>query len=269
MKKLGIPILTIGKINYPYGVAVNQRGDVIVSECSGHCVTVLSPRGERLRSFGTRGSSERQFHNPCGVAVDTIGNILVADIDNHRIQKFTSQGEFLAVVNTQENYCEGRRPRSIAYNASNGKVYVGCDNGQIQILYPDLNYYGTFGKRGREDGEFVIPSGIACDSTGNVYVADLGNNRIQVFSAKGKFLRKFGWQYKGAQDNVVGFCNIAIDSSDRVYISETGNNSVSVLTSKGQLVASFKSSCMPIGLAVDSSGVVYVCNALSSNIQLF
>ena len=79
VEKLGTPILTIGGVRGPEGVAVNQRGEVVVTEWSGHCVTVFSPSGEKLRSFGTHGSGQGQFQLPHGVAVDGEGNILVAD----------------------------------------------------------------------------------------------------------------------------------------------------------------------------------------------
>ena len=79
VEKLGTPILTIGGVVTPWGVAINQRGEVVVTEWAGHCVSVFSPSGEKLRSFGTRGSGQGQFDRPTGVAVDGEGNILVVD----------------------------------------------------------------------------------------------------------------------------------------------------------------------------------------------
>ena len=64
VEKLKIPILTIGGVEYPWGVAINQREEVVVSEMRGHCVSMFSPNGEKLQSFGTRGSGQGQFTNP-------------------------------------------------------------------------------------------------------------------------------------------------------------------------------------------------------------
>ena len=78
--KLGTHILIIDRLEHPWGVAINQRGEVVVTEGDGHCVSVFSPNGEKIRSFGTRGSGRGQFQNPHGVAVDGEGNILAGII---------------------------------------------------------------------------------------------------------------------------------------------------------------------------------------------
>ena len=75
VEKLGTPILTLRGVEQPWGVSINQRGEVIVAECNGHCVSVFSPSGKNLRTFGTRGSGQGQFQYPRGVAVDGEWNI--------------------------------------------------------------------------------------------------------------------------------------------------------------------------------------------------
>ena len=178
IEKLDTPILTIGGMEGPWGVAVNQRGEVVVSDKKIHCVMVFSPSGVKLRSFGTRGSGHGQFEQPHGVAVDGEGNILVADYNNHRIQMFTVEGQFFAVVGTKgSGRLQFDYPCDIAI--SNNKVYVAdYYNHRIQVLHYDLTFSSTFGKEGSGKGQFNHPQGIACDSTGNVCVADSDNHRI-------------------------------------------------------------------------------------------
>ena len=53
LKKLGTPIKTISGLKQPWGVAVNQRGEIIVAEQKEHCISIFSPTGEKLRSFGS------------------------------------------------------------------------------------------------------------------------------------------------------------------------------------------------------------------------
>ena len=273
-EKLGTPIRTIDLLSNPWGIALNQSGEVVVTSPGWNCVSMFSPSGDKLRSFGTKGSGQGQFMGPRGVAVDGEGNILVADNDNHRIQKFTAEGQFLTSVGTKgSGPLQFNQVHDIAINTSNNKVYVvDMNNHHIQVLNSDLTFSNTFGECGTNIGEFIYSWGIACDSTGNIYVADFGNHRIQVFTSKGKFLRMFGSRGKGdgELDHPVG---IALDVQDKVYVSEYYNHRVSVFTSNGQFVTSFgiKGGRQgdPRGLSVDSNGVVYVCDLSNKRLQLF
>ena len=277
VEKLGTPILTLGGVRGPWGVAINQRGEVVVTEFDRHCISVFSPSGEKLRSFGTFGSGQGQFEYPCGVEVDGEGNILVAGNNNHRIQKFTAEGQFLSTVGTQgSGPLQFDYPTDIAFNTSNNKVYVaGNLNHHVQVLNSDLTFSSTFGKEGSGKGQFSYPRGIACDSTGKVYVADTSNHRIQVFTAEGKFLRMF-WRRGQGRGELVSPYSVAVDTSGMVYVSEFGNHRVSVFTSEGQFVTSFGRKGegpgefrSPHGLAVDNNGVVYVCDSVNYRVQVF
>ena len=101
VKKLGTPILTLSGVKDPLGMAINQTGDLVVADYGAHCVSVFSPSGKKLRSFGSRGSGAGQFLSPCGVTIDGDRNIFVADRNNNRIQKFTAEGRFLSAAGTK------------------------------------------------------------------------------------------------------------------------------------------------------------------------
>ena len=275
VEKLGTPLLTIDSVRAPWGVAVSQRsGEVVVTEWGSDCVSVFSPSGHKLRSFGTWGSGQGQFKGPRGVVVDGEGNILVADYANHRIQKFTAEGQFLTAVGTKgSGPLQFRSVMDITINAINNKVYVvDKENHCVQVLNSDLTFSGTIGKKGGQEGEFDSPRGIACDSTGNIYVADAGNHRVQVFTSTS--IRMFG-SFGVDRGKLYAPAGIALDE-DKVYVSEFGNDQVSVFTSDGLFVTSF-GDCGeglgefsdPRGLAVDSNGVVYVCDYDNDRLQVF
>ena len=277
VQKLGTPIKTIGRVKHPWGVAVNQKGEVIVAEGSGHCVSIFSPTGEKLRSFGSKGSGHGQFNGPRGVAVDDNGNILVVDLYNNCIQKFTPDGTFITTVGKKgNNLLEFNQPMGIAIHPLNKRVYiVDCNNHRLQILNPDLTFSSSFGSYGSGNGQFCYPWDVAFDCAGNVHLADTHKNRVQVFTAEGEILRKFGNKGSGNGDLNTP-TSISIDSDNVVYVAELWNHCVSVFTCEGKFLTSFGTHGSgpgqfdsPRGIAVDKNGVVYVSDTDNNRLQLF
>ena len=277
VQKLGTPIKTISGVKGPWGVAVNQRGEVIVAEASGYCVSIFSSTGEKLRSFGSYGSGHGQFKIPCGVAVDDDSNILVADEKNHRIQIFTRDGKFFKTIGMLGNKnLQFNEPIGIAINPPKNRMYISDEkNHCIQILNPNWTLSSSFGSYGSGNGQFQNPRDVACDSTGNVYVADVANHCVQVFTAEGEFLRKFGKEGSG-NGELNGPTSISIDSDNVVYVTEWSNHRVSVFTCEGKFLTSFGTHGSgpgwfnnPGGIAVDKNGVVYVSDTNNHRLQLF
>ena len=278
IRELGTqPVRTINRVSNPWGVAVNQRGEIMVIEGSKHCVSIFAPSGEKIRWFGSRGGGQGQFESPVGVDCDNDGNILVVECANHRIQKFSTDGKFIASVGTPgrgqlQFYC----PIGIKVNPHTKRIYVvdQC-NHQIQVLQPDLSFFSSFGSRGSGPGQLSNPRDVAFDSASNVYVTDYSNNRIQVYRENGEFIRQI--EKKGTrQDELKNPSFVTIDDEDRIFVTDTGNHRVSVFTSKGRYLASFGSQGSgpqqfqsPCGIAVDKSGMIYVCDDRNSRVQVF
>ncbi len=276
IKKLGTPILRISGVEGPSGITFNQRGKIMVAEYDRHCISIFSSSGEKLRSFGSRGSGQGQFNAPCGLALDGEGNILVVDSNNHRIQKFTSGGQLLTSVGTKGNGClQFDHPNGITFNATNNMVYVvDAFNHRVQVLNSDLTFSSSFGEEGDGRGQFDLPQDIAYDSTGRVYVSDRDNHRIQVFTSRGKFLKMFGTRGYSTRE-LYQPISISIDARDRVYVGDL-NSRISIFTPECQFLHSFgRRGNKPgefeytSGLAVDASGVVYVSDVENDCIQLF
>ena len=261
------PIRSITGLNSPVGVAIDERGQVIIAERDGHRISIYSPIGEKVKSFGEKGSAPGQLKYPCGVAVDSVGNILVTEADNHRIQKFTAAGECVATVETKGikswNWTD---PPSIGIGPGD-KVYV-CDNAkpEIQILNSDLTLHATI-----SGGQLSHPWDVAFDSHGNVYIADFGNNNgIHVFTQEGHYIRQFGM--KNSSEKLTSSVGIAIDADDVVYVAEKNINRISLFTSEGQFLTSFgmqREFTKPRGVAVDQEGIVYVCDSGNNRLQVW
>ena len=273
---LGNPIRTIGNLRRPWGIVTDSKGRIIVAENSGHCVSIFTPKGKKIRSFGSSGAANGQFNHPEGVAVDSDDNIYVADYNNHRIQKFTPDGEFITTAGSQgSNPLQFSGPVGIGYNSKNDKLYI-CDqcNHRIQILERSLAYSSTFGSSGSGDGQFNQHYGVGFDTVGNVYIADTYNHRIQVFTPEGQFLRKFGSKGDGpGQLNTPP--DIAING-DTVYITELGNHCVSIFTTQDEFLRSSGSRgngqgqfSGPRGITVDENGFIMVADYGNGRVQIF
>ena len=189
VRELGTPVRSINGVNGPWGVAINQQGQVVVVEHGGNCVSIFNSTGEKIRSFGSRGSAQGQLIHPYGVAIDDDGNILVVDGQNHRIQKFSSDGRFIAAVGTRgSGQLQFSIPIGIKTNPQTKRVYVVDQwNNRVQVLQPNLTFFFSFSSHGNGPGQLTNPYDVAFDSANNVYVADYNNGRIQVFSENGEF----------------------------------------------------------------------------------
>ncbi len=231
--KLGTVINTIIDLKTPYGVALNQAGEIIVAEFNASIVSIFNPTGEKLRTLNAA------MKNPCGVTVDGDDNILVVNRGNHRLLKFFPRGDLIAAVSDGPGLFSD--PCAVCVNSVNGKVYV-ADNGAhcVHIFNSDLTFSSKFGSQGSDNGQFSSPCDVASDRSGCVYVVEAANNRLQVFTPVGGYMRQFG--KKGSGNGELNCpSSICVDSDDLVYVGENGNGRVSVFTCEGVFLKSFGS----------------------------
>ena len=275
VQKLGTPTKIIGGLKGPWGVAVNKKGDIIVVEYGGSCVSIFSPEGGRIKSFGSCGSNDRQLNCAAGVAVDA--NDTGSRLRQSSYSKVHIRWKSYHSSWQRRQQAEFQNPIGIGIHPLTSKVYVAdSQNHRIQILNPDLTFSSSFGSKGSDNGQFQYPWDVTCDSTGNVYVADSENHCIQVFTAEGEFIRKFGKEGEG--NGELNFpSSISIDSDNVVYVTELNNHRVSVFTSEGKFLTSFGANGSgpagqfnhPQRISVDKNGVVYVADNVNNRIQIF
>ena len=269
---------TISELERPWGVAVTDDNHLIITECSGHCVTILNNEGKKVKSLGgKRGSGDVKFLCPRGAAITPDKLILVSD--NHRIQKISMDGCHIASVGEEgSGPLQFNGPSGIAISPITGQVYI-ADNGnhRIQVLNPDLTFSHSFGGKRSANGRFKYPRDIAIDSQGLVYVTDRDNHRIQKFSAGGKFLGQFGTEGSGpGKLNIPIGITIDTAATGLVHVSELGNNRVSVFTSDGVFVSKFGSFGNnidqfnnPYGLSFDKDGFLYICDFSNNRVVVY
>ena len=157
---------------------------MFVSEYGGNDrVSVFSPQGEFLLSFGSPGEGAGQFSRPASLCVDgPRGRLYVADACNHRIVVYD-----LAGVRQGELGGLGSGPGQLRYPyglalASDGRLVV-CEygNNRLQVFGPDGRPLRLLGGPGRAPGQLAYPWDVAVDGRDRAYVVDAGNNRVQVW----------------------------------------------------------------------------------------
>ena len=164
----------------------------------------------------------------------------------------------------------------------NGHIYVPNRGSphffrglRICVCDVDGGYYGTFGHRGEDDGQFRWPSSGAVDSQGLLYFSDEYLHRISVFDPSGEFVRKWG-VYGSGQGELDSPSGLAFDREDNLYVSDTYNNRIQKFAKDGQFLASFGAEGdwdgqlgLPWGLTVGDGGDVYVADWGNDRIQKF
>ena len=260
-------------LNGPRKIAVSDNGQMIISEGKGHCITIATSEGVKVKSFGSKGYGRGQLSSPQGIAITSKGTILVADYGNDRIQEFTMNGECVSCIGSEGNGpLQFVGPYRIAINKTTGQVYItdSCNN-RVQVLNADLTFSQTFGSCGSGQGQFVNPLGINIDSQGLVYVADGDNNRIQKFTPEGQFVSSFGT--KGSEPGQLTVpLDITFDDNDLLYICEGYSNCrISVFTTTGEFVHCFGKGVIryPAGSAIDKYGYLYVCDNENGDVKIF
>ena len=271
------PTNIISDVNRPWGVALDNDGQLLVTEYRANCISIFSDNGRNKKSFSSYGSGPEQLHTPYGIAISATGNILVCDKGNSRINIFSPDGKSLQCIGTKGNGpLQFNGPHAIAVHPHSNKIYVTeYSNDRVQILNEDLTYCSTFGSKGSDNGQFQGPYDISFDSTGNVYVADTNNHRVQVFTANGEYIRQFGKEGSG-EGELNEPIGIAIDTTDILYVSEWNNCRISIFTREGHFLRSFGSrgegpgqfKC-PSGIIVSNNGVIYISDWNNDRVQVF
>lgn len=136
-------------------------------------------------------------------------------------------------------------------------------------------YLTQFGSPGSGAGQLNYPEAIALDTTGNVYVADTGNNRVETFTSTGTYETAWGGAGSGnGQFNQPH--GIAVDSSADVYVADTANNRIQKFTATGAYVTQWGSLGagngqfnQPVAVAVGFGGNVYVVDTFNDRVQEF
>ena len=262
---------SVGMLNMPWGMAVNDHDEIAVTEFWNNRVSVFSSDGTHLRSFGRKGKNDGKFQYPTGIAFDSLCNIVVADCDNHRVQVFDRNGNFLSKFGEQGSRDHQLKyPVALSINGNDDIIVADKGNKLIKMFSSSGEYLRKFGGAGslvkpyhciRHDQYFIV--------------SDWGDHSIKMFNLEGKFISKFGKQ--GNKDgefneprylsvNKEGLLMVCDSRINRVQLFELSGMFVAKFGSKGSKRGEFKD---PISTAILSDGKIVVCDCNNHRIQVF
>jgi sugar lactone lactonase YvrE len=256
-------VATKTEISLINGIAVDSKGNIYISRHDHHMINRIDKKGMMTRFAGSGSSgfggdggpaTGALLKTPGGIAIDKKGNVFIADRGNHRIRKVDTRGNITTI-------------------AGNGTAGFSGDGGAATSA--SLN----------------LPSGVAVDSKGNLYIADRSNDRIRKIDTKGNISTVAGSGnsgYRGdagpaTQANLDKPFGVAVDKNGNLYIADRGNNRVRKVNTDGIITTlagdssfffmgdngpAYRASVAgPTGMVVDDDGTVYIADRNNNRIR--
>ena len=185
---------SIGMLISPYGVAVNERDEITVTDIANYRVQVFSSDGTYLRSFGRIGDKQGELNWPAGIAFNKNNSSIVVDNNNNRVQLFNEQGEYLSQFGGEGNLDHQLRdPLGLSVDRNENIIVADKDNKVIKTFSPSGQFLYKLG-----EGEGFTSPCHCIQYDKYLIVSYSGDHCIKVFDINGNFLYKFG--NKGNRD---------------------------------------------------------------------
>jgi sugar lactone lactonase YvrE len=300
---------------FPQGIAVSGSGALYVADSGNNTIRIISPggavttlAGQPGKRGGTEGvGTNSLFYHPQGLALDATGNLYVTDALNDSIRVVGTNGaaRLLAGPGGSAGSDSGTGPAArfnypagVASDAADNLYVADLLNFVVRKITPDGSVSvlaGQPGQSGAADGPgtnalFAGPCGVVVDATGNIYVADTGNETIRVIATNGVVCTLAGLANQGGSQDGTGtnasfsrMSGIAVDLAGNVYAADTGNETIRQVTPGGVVttlagdpdtagsadgLGAAALFSLPTGIAATPFGDFIVADALNNTIRL-
>lgn len=266
---------TEAALDTPQGIALDAAGNLYIADTGNHRVRRVDAEGRitTIAGNGEDGSGgdggpamEAQLSDPSSVALDGAGNLYIADSWAHRIRKVTAEGRISTVAGTGARGFSGdggpateariSGPACVRVDAAGNLLVADRYNNRIRKISPDgristiagNGYYGAVGDSNGDGGAATAamlqwPGAVAIAPDGSLYVADTGADRIRRVAADGRIeaaagarLPVFNGDGQAAVKAVLRYpFGLAVDSSGTLYIADTIHHRVRKVDSSGAI----------------------------------
>ena len=186
-----------------------------------------------MGSFGETGFGPGEFAYPRAVEIAPDGRVFIVD-KRARIQRFSAKGEFEAEYQMEE--WKAGKPTGLGFDRE-GRLYVADTHySRVIVMDRDFNEIARFGSKGRGDGEFLLPTDVAVDDEGNIFVAEYGgNDRISRFTPEYEFVKSFGGPAAG-DARLTRPSSIAFDAEQTLWVADDCAHRICRFDRDGELV---------------------------------
>ena len=306
----------------PTELAIDPTRGAYIADTDNWRIRLVSPTGiiSTVAGNGTYGAAgdggqaiNASFSDVSDIAFDTAGNLYIADASNHRIRKVTTAGivSTFAGTGVQGYFGDGgpainatlNRPISVTVDAAGNLLICDSSNHNIRRVslasgiittYAGNGVPGFSGDGGQATAaSLMYPLGVATDKSGNIYIADAGNNCIRKVSLGGVITTVagsgghpgFGGDGTAATGALLDIPSyVAADSSGSLFIADSGNNRVRKVDGASGIISTIAGGVndgfsgdggpatnsllsFPWGINIDASGTVYIADRVNSRIR--
>jgi sugar lactone lactonase YvrE len=255
----------------PYAVAFDADGRILVTDSGSSALLRFDRSGRRMDVFGVRSSVRLEL--PLGLAVGPDGVIYVADAGVGAVIAFDSEGDIRALYG---QHGELTNPTDAAISPDGARLYVTDSRGHRIVVF-DLDTrrsVHSFGARGSGPGEFSFPTSLDFGPTGELFVVDQLNARVQILDPEGGFLEEFGG--RGIDfGRLVRPKDVVVDETGLVYVVDNAFNNIQLFDSDLALLTFVGQAGVEPGQFLGASGIAVhgeefaVVDQLGHRLQVF
>ena len=252
---------SLGFLSFPQGeeigamsaVAIGNQQEIYVLHRGPAPLMKFDSEGRFIKSWGAD-----LFEVPHGLRVAPDRSVWATDNKKNVLLKFSSDGNLLKTIDAGF-----RAPDDLVFTSAGEIVVADAGNGRIVKLSAAGDVVKTWGRKGKEPGEFAAAHGLDIDSQDRIYVADRGNHRVQVFSPDGALAAV--WTGFG---NPFGL----LVAAKELIVTDGDAHKITHLSLDGEILRQWGdpvSLQLPHLMAMDSQGRLYLAEVNGKRVQIF